>query len=307
MTGGEVPGQDSPRLLAGISFLTIADLPEWSAGPTSAVADRYAALRKAGYEAVQSLTHREVSEAGLIPTGIGRILDDVDEIRELVIEHRDAGCDCTTLQVGTGLESDETMDRLADAMLTIAAQEGYRLYLETHRATMTQDIWRTLRLVERFPELRFNGDFAHWYLGHELTYGDMDMKFAAMAPVFERTRFLHLRISSNAHAQLRASDPDEAVHLDYYRRMWTAACEGFLSEAKPGEYLAAHPELLPPRSGYPNRIHGVRGGVQEECDRWSEAAFLLAVVRECFSAAKANVKAAKIVDHPDVAIVNEGE
>ncbi|MEB0161029.1 hypothetical protein QN405_25755, partial [Pseudomonas sp. AH2 (2023)] len=86
---------------------------------------------------------------------------------------------------------DDDMAWLTEAMLDIAEKEAHPIYLETHRATMTQDIKRTLDLVERFPELRFNGDFGHWYIGHELTYGDMDMKFEKMRPVFERTRFMH--------------------------------------------------------------------------------------------------------------------
>jgi hypothetical protein len=178
------------------------------------------------------------------------------------------------------------MARLAEALLEISVTERHPLYLETHRATMTQDIRRTLDLVERFPELRFNGDFGHWYIGHELTYGDMEMKFQAMKPVFERTRFLHLRVSSNAFGQLTASDPAESHHLDYYRRMWTACFEGFLESAGPGDSMAAHPELLPARACYPKMVRAEDGSLQEESDRWTESAFLIAIARSCFEEAR---------------------
>ena len=184
------------------------------------------------------------------------------------------------------------MARLAEAMLEISVSSGYPVYLETHRATMTQDIKRTLDLIETLPELRFNGDFGHWYIGHELTYGDMDFKFAKMAPVFQRTRFMHLRVSSNAFGQLTASDPAEARHLDYYRRMWTASFAGFLADAGPGDYFAVHPELLPARAFYPKMIPGPDGTLHEESDRWTESAFLIEVARQCFAAAKAQASAA---------------
>lgn len=283
--------QRAPRLLAGISFATLADLPDWSAGPRGTPAEVCAVLKAVGYEAVQALDPKPAQEAGLIPTGLARIFDDVDLMRETAAKWRDAGCDCTTVQLGMGLESNDEMARLAEALLEISVQEKHPLFLETHRATLTQDIKRTLDLIDRFPELRFNGDFGHWYIGHELTYGDMDMKFERMRPVFARTRFLHLRVSSNAFGQLTASDPAEVRHLDYYRRMWKACFEAFLKDARPGEYFAVHPELLPARAFYPKMIAGPDGLPREESDRWTEAAFLIDVARQCFADAEADVVA----------------
>lgn len=279
-----------PRLLAGISFLTPAELPEWSEGPQGDRAAIYAAVKAAGYEAIQTLEPQAAIDAGLIPTGLMRIFDDVDQMADAAMKWHDAGCDCSTVQLGTGLESDREMFRLAEAMLDISAALDHPIYLETHRATMTQDIRRTLDLIKVFPELRFNGDFGHWYIGHELTYGDMDMKFDAMRPVFERTRFMHLRVSSNAFGQLTASDPAEARHLDYYRRMWTASFEGFLRNARPGDYFAVHPELLPARAFYPKMVPGPDGVMREESDRWTESAFLIEVARQCFAEAEAAVR-----------------
>jgi hypothetical protein len=280
----------APRLLAGISFLTPAELPDWSAGPRGDRATVYAALKAAGYEAIQTLEPQAAIDAGLIPSGLMRIFRDVGQMGEQARHWCDAGCDCSTVQLGDGFESDDEMLRLAEAMLDIAQVLNHPIYLETHRATMTQDIKRTLDLVERLPELRFNGDFGHWYIGHELTYGDMDMKFERMRPVFERTRFMHLRVSSNAFGQLTASDPAEARHLDYYRRMWTASFEGFLRDARPGDYFAVHPELLPARAYYPRMLPDGGGGWREESDRWTESAFLIEVARQCFADAQAALR-----------------
>ena len=282
----------APRLLAGISFLTPADLPVWSAGPRGDEATIYQAVKAAGYEAIQTLEPAVALAAGLIPTGLARVFGDTDQLRDVAIRWRDSGCDCTTVQLGDGFESDDEMARLAEALLTISAAEKHPVYLETHRATMTQDIKRTLDLIARFPELRFNGDFGHWYIGHEMTYGDMEMKFEKMQPVFERTRFMHLRVSSNAFGQLTASDPAEARHLDYYRRMWTASFAGFLKEATAGDYFAVHPELLPARAFYPKMVPGADGVMREESDRWTEAAFLIEVARACFAKAQEEVAAA---------------
>ena len=282
---------ERPRLLAGISFLTFDDLPVWSAGPRGDHDVTYAALAPAGYEAVQTLWPERAHAAGLIPTGLARVIDDPASLADIAARDRDAGCDCTTVQLGDGLESEAEMDRLAEALLEASRRHSHRIYLETHRATMTQDVRRTVDLVGRFPELRFNGDFGHWYIGHEMTYGDMERKFAAMAPIFERTRFLHLRVSSNVHGQLTASDAKEARHLEFHARMWTAAFEGFLASAAPGDYIAAHTELLPARSFYPIMVRGEDGEAREESDRWTQSAFLIDVARDCFARAATNLAA----------------
>lgn len=277
--------QAAPRLLHGMSFVTPADLPDWSSGPRGTPAEIYAAVADAGYEALQSPDPANAAAAGLIPTGMMRIFDDVDQMRERTKAFRDAGCDCTTVHLGTGLEKDAEMARLAEAMLDISVTEKHPVYLETHRATMTQDVRRTLDLIERFPELRFNGDFAHWYIGHELPYGDIEAKLIAMRPVFERVRFLHLRVSSGAFGQLTASDPAEAQHLAIFRRMWTESIGGFLLTARSGDTLPALCELLPARTFYPKMVTGPDGSPREESDRWTEAAFLTEQARACFDAA----------------------
>ena len=283
--GADGEGLAPPRLLAGLSFVTIAELPDWSAGPKGSTADMYTALPGAGYEGIQTLEPATAHQAGLIPFGIARLIHDLDQLRAMTRHWRDQGCACTTVQLGTGLEEDDDLWRLAEGMLQIAEQERHVLHLETHRATMTQDIRRTLGLIERFPELTFNGDFAHWYIGHELPYGDIEAKLIAMRPVFERVRFLHLRVSSGAFGQLTASDPAEAQHLAIFRRMWTESIGGFLLTARSGDYLPALCELLPARTFYPKMVTGPDGSPREESDRWTEAAFLTEQARACFDAA----------------------
>lgn len=289
--GADGEGLPPSRLLAGLSFVTIADLPSWSSGPKGDTAQIYAAIGEAGYEGIQTLEPAIARGAGLIPFGIARVIDDLDQLRGVTRHWRDQGCACTTVQLGTGLEEDDDLWRLAEGMLQIAEQERHTLHLETHRATMTQDIRRTLGLIERFPELTFNGDFAHWYTGHELPYGDIEAKLVAMRPVFERVSFLHLRVSSGAFGQLTASDPAEAQHLAIFRRMWMESIGGFLLTARSGDYLPALCELLPARTFYPKMIVGPDGTPREESDRWTEAAFLTEQARACFDAALLNMAA----------------
>jgi len=59
------------------------------------------------------------------------------------------------------MESDADMDAMVKDVVTASERHDFPMYVETHRATVTQDIRRTVDLVERIPDVRFNGDFSH--------------------------------------------------------------------------------------------------------------------------------------------------
>lgn len=274
-------GADAPRLLVGISLVTLLSPPVWSRSPKGGLADMLAGVKAAGYEAVQCRDPQAARDSGLIPTAIGR-LDNPQDAREQARRCKDDGYNALTLHVGTGFETDDEAVRLAEATVEASEAEAFPVYVETHRATMTQDMKRTLDLVARVPDLRFNGDFSHWYTGQEMTYGDLDAKLERLRPVTDRTRFLHGRVSSPGCIQVGVLDGTQDAHLDVFRRFWIRSFEGFLAEAGPGEVFGFYPELLPPSYHYARMIPGPDGELREEADRWEEALTLVEVARDCW-------------------------
>ena len=174
--------------------------------------------------------------------------------------------------LGTGLEDDHTADRLVDEVLSASTTASIPLYVETHRGTLTQDAWRTVRLVDRFPDLRFNGDFSHWYTGLDLSFGDFEAKLDHLMPVFDRVRYLHGRIGTPGCIQVDVGDGRavDRPHVDHFRALWMRAMAGFLANAPADPVVAPDievgfaPELLPPETGYAVPRHrsrrGARGG-----------------------------------------------
>lgn len=239
-SGGE------PRLRFDLALGTLAELPPWSTAPRGSWADIYATIRAAGYEGLQhSAPIRKAFASGLRMSGAGRVLDP-GEFDALAARHKAAGMDLTTLHVGTGMESDAELDRFAGALLDATERHGHPLYLELHRATMTQDSRRTLDLVARFPALRFNADLSHWYTGHEMTYGDLEGKLDLLGPVFARVRFLHGRVGDSCSMQRAVGRPDgEPDYVRHFRDMWIRCFRAFLLEADPGDVVVFAPELLP--------------------------------------------------------------
>jgi hypothetical protein len=285
-----------PRLRRDINIGTLLGLPRASRGRRPTLAEQLALLKADGYTAVQSWADAEaVLAAGLRATGMGRVMQP-HEVDAIARDHKALGLDATTLHVGDSFETDAQIGALVGAVLEASARHGHPLYIETHRATVTQDMRRTLDMVERWPDLRFNADLSHWYTGHELTYGgEFLSRVARLQPVFDRVRFMHARIGNVGAIQTGLNDPGS--YLDHHRLLWQRCFEGFLRGARPGDYLSFNPELLPMKIGEgreamwlhyaqprPELAGDAYGG--EPSDRYADAERLWEIACACFAKAQ---------------------
>jgi len=270
----------APALRCYMNWLALDGLREPAEG-------WFAALRGADYDGVQfvqPLSRAPVEQSracGLRVCGSGRV-NHAGDAESLAAEARDLGLECLTLHVGWGMEDDRDAAGLIDSVLEASARHRLPLYPETHRATLFQDLWRTVQFVRRFPELRFNGDFSHWYTGLEMVYGGFENKLEFIQPVLERVRFLHGRIGTPGCIQVDIGDGDsrERPYIEHFRALWTAAFSGFLRCAAPGDAICFAPELLAPGIYYARTFEG-----REESDRWRQAQVLRGIARECFQSA----------------------
>lgn len=286
----------APRLRRDLNSGTLLHLPRSSRGWRPSLAEQLTAVKADGYTAVQSWSDAEaVLATGLRASGMGRVMQP-NEPDAIARAHKALGLDATTLHVGDSFESDAQVDALVGAVLEAASKHGYPLYIETHRATVTQDLRRTLDMVERWPDVRFNADLSHWYTGHELSYGgEFLSRIERLQPVFDRVRFMHARIGNVGAIQTGLGDP--GPYLEHYRLMWERCFSGFLRGAQPGDFLSFNPELLPMKIGDGPEalwLHYVqtRPGPTDErfdgepSDRYDDAQRLWEMACECFAAAK---------------------
>jgi hypothetical protein len=277
-----------PRLRKDLNCGNLWNLPKSSIGWAKDEAGQFEIAKTLGFEAIQHYYPKPVLAAGLRATGMGRALEP-REIVPIVGAHKALGLDATTFHLGTGFESDAQIDGLVSALLEAGDQHDYPVFLETHRATITQDMRRTLDMVERFPDVRFNADLSHWYTGAEMTYGDFDAKLAALSPVFDRVGFMHGRIGTTGaiQTQLDLGGP----YLEHHKAMWMACFAGFLKTAKPGDYLSFNPELLPATMAIGERVHWFNyaqtsSNGQEKTDRLLDALALWDIAETCFATAQ---------------------
>lgn len=291
-TGGG--GTAAPALNCYLNLMSIEDLPDDSAAPRDrSTQPILEGVRAAGYDGVQFIapvTSEErtlCARLGLGACSLGRV-NAPEEAGPLAERFSAEGMECASIHVGWGLEDDDLAARLIESVLEASAKSGVPLYVETHRATIFQDPWRTAQFAKRFPELRFNGDFSHWYTGLEFVYGGFETKLAFIQPVLDRVRFIHGRIGNPGCMQVDIGDGDETAHpyVAHFRALWTASFRGFVSAAAPGDRILFVPELLSPRIYYGRVFPDASGELREESDRWAQSLVLRRIAAECYAAAK---------------------
>ncbi|MGB6200834.1 MAG: hypothetical protein WBF35_14915 [Candidatus Acidiferrales bacterium] len=265
-----------------MNWLALAGLPEFPSGAVQAIRD----AEYDGIQFVDPVARPALEEAqnfGLRVCGSGRVNQPADAER-LAAAGRADGLESLTLHVGWGTEDDAEAARLIGAVLDASAKHAIPLYPETHRATIFQDMWRTVHFIKRFPQLRFNGDFSHWYTGSEMVYGDFAKKVEFIRPVLENVRFLHGRIGNPGCIQVDIGDGDLRRHpyVQHFRTLWTAAFSGFLRTRAENEAICFAAELLGPDIYYARTFNG-----REESDRWQQSLLVVQIARECFAEAHA--------------------
>lgn len=276
------------QLCCLMNLLALNTLPSDSAGPQGTFQNRLETVRAAGFAGVQFADPSTADELvvcralNLRIAASGRVNSpsDADTLAE---QWAGNGFECATLHAGWGLENDDEAFRLIDSILKASLRWKIPLFIETHRATICQDMWRTVQFVRHFPEMRFNGDFSHWYAGQEMVYGGFDRKFAFIQPVLERVRFLHGRISTPGCIQVTIeadaiAAPEYVVH---FRQLWTACFRAFLQDSLAGNSIYFAPELLGPGIYYARRFRE-----REEGDRWQQSLVLKEMAEQCFLCAR---------------------
>jgi hypothetical protein len=285
-----------PQLRFYMNLKALDALPDSSAGPrTGAFQERISRIRQAGFEGVQfdtPGTRDELNQCANLGLGIaaGARINTPEESSSVAERLAGDGYECATLHVGWGLEDDDEATRLIASVIEASDRWRIPLYIETHRATIFQDMWRTVQFVKRFPEVLVNGDFSHWYTGQEMVYGGFEKKFAFIQPVLERVRFLHGRIGNPGCIQVRIDDRanEQPTYIRHFEQLWTASFREFLRSAPNDASICFTPELLGPHIYYARTLI-TEAGPAEESDRWEQSLLLNRIAGQCFEKARADL------------------
>ena len=170
--------------------------------------------------------------------------------------------------------------RILEGWCRIAEQSPVPVYLETHRGRLNNDMLVMLDLLDAVPNLRLLADLSHYVVAREFPPlplpGEIETQ---VQTILDRSWAAHGRVATPGQVQVEISFPQHQPMLAQFRAWWIYLMRGWKARAGADEQFCFTCELGPK----PYAISGPDG--QDQTDRWTEAALLRDIARQCWAAA----------------------
>jgi hypothetical protein len=217
---------DQPRLRLQPGMEEICGL---GGGDLGQFLDRMAGAGFSGLEANCSGEH-EANELGTmvrdrrLAIGYAAVAGDVDDLlNPLELAHR-MRADYLSVRVMGSLKGSPDIAEVLEGMYELVNDAGLPLFVETRSGSVTQDLRRTVKVINRFKKVRFTGDFGHYIASCELAADwseDVEDHFSQIA-----------RRCGNWHGRLSPGEMTQQI-----KRLWSLGMGAWLNRARPGDVL----------------------------------------------------------------------
>ena len=142
--------------------------------------------------------HGKVLEGQCFPRTIDELEPALELCTELGVHHLDIQADVRPRRI------DDCVP-LIEGWLRLAEEVDFPVYFETHRDRMTTDLYFTLDLLDRFPDLKLLGDLSHFLVGREFATPISEENHAYMHRVIDNCWAFHGRVASREQVQIEIS------------------------------------------------------------------------------------------------------
>ena len=159
------------------------------------------------------------------------------------------------------------------AWLAIGAEEGLPLQFETHRDSITNDLFSTLQLLDAVPEMELSADLSHYVVDRELSLPVPAKTQAMFEQVMARAGSFQGRVATGQHIQVPLDFPQHRPWVALFEGWWKSGFASWRARHSPDEDLIFLCELGPTEYA----ITGADG--LELSDRWAEALQLQALAK----------------------------
>lgn len=141
----------------------------------------------------------------------------------------------------------DAMERVISTWLEMSERIGMPIQFETHRNCITNDLYTTLQLIERIPDMRLCADLSHYVVDREFWYPLSDHDLGLISRILERSDSFQGRVASRQQIQLQLDFPQNQKWVALFKEWWreglaswrarneTGACI-FVCELGPPEY-----------------------------------------------------------------------
>ena len=90
------------------------------------------------------------------------------------------------------------------------------VYYETHRDRMTTDLYFTLDLLDRYPNLRLIADLSHILVGREFAWPVSEENHALVHRILDNAWAFHGRVATREQVQIEISFPHHRPWVDLF-------------------------------------------------------------------------------------------
>jgi hypothetical protein len=205
-----------------------------------------------------------------------KTVDDLKPVLEIAAEYN---VHHICLQPDVRLRRLEDCIPLLEGWQRVAGEAGIDVFIETHRDRMTTDLFFTLDLLDRLPDMRLLGDISHFLVGREFAWPVSDENHALMHRILDSSWAFHGRVASREQVQIEISFPHHRPWVDLFLGWWDYGFRSWRKRAGEDATLAFTCELGPK----PYAITGRDG--EDSTDRWEESLLLKQEIRDLWDRA----------------------
>ena len=220
--------------------------------------------------------HALLSHYGLQAEGqcFPKTIDDLKPVLEIAAEF---GVHHICLQPDIRLRRIDDCLPLLEGWQRLGEDAGIPVFIETHRDRMTTDLFFTLDLLDRLPDLQLLGDVSHFLVGREFAWPVSEENHGMIHRILDSSWAFHGRVASREQVQIEISYPHHQPWVDLFLGWWEYGFRSWRKRAAASDSLAFVCELGPK----PYAITGRDG--EDSTDRWEESLMLQRYVRDLWS------------------------
>jgi hypothetical protein len=250
-------------------------------------AERFDRVRDAGFDGMAlDLGAMDIDAArGLIPeftrTGLKGLLTafprSIEELRPALHLAKDIGSPFVIVVGQVMPLAVADMAEVSRAWLAIADEEKIPIQFETHRNSITNDLFSTLLLLDVLPQMRLSADLSHYVVDREMMQPITPEYQSYVERVLERSDSFQGRVANRCQIQLPLNFPQHRIWIDTFLDWWR---HGFTSwrRRSPADQDCIFLCELGPRDYAITDANG-----EELSDRWSEALLLKDWAAACWA------------------------
>lgn len=158
----------------------------------------------------------------------------------------------------------DDMERVIRTWIEMSDRIGMPIQFETHRNCITNDLYTTLQLIDRIPQMRLCADLSHYVVDREFWFPMSDADLALISRVLERSDSFQGRVASRQQIQLQLDFPQHQKWVDLFKAWWREGLTSWQARNQEGDCIFVC-ELGPPEYAMTDK-NGL-----EMSDRWAEA------------------------------------